>query len=254
MNLLEIEHLTMRFGGLTAVQDFNLSMEKGEIVGLIGPNGSGKSTVFNIISGFYNPTKGKVTFSGKNITGFRPDRVTANGVARIFQNSRLFRTLSAIDNVLVSTHFRLKASPFSAVIHAPGYKRQEKQFMQDTMALMEGMGLTPYLNEPAGKLPYGLQRRLEVARALATRPKLLLLDEPATGMTIEEAREMMNFILQIRGDFDLTILLIEHTMAVVMGSCPRILVLNYGKTIAEGTPTHIQNHPDVIQAYLGDDS
>ncbi len=251
MSLLDIDHLTMRFGGLTAVSDFDLSMEKGEIVGLIGPNGSGKTTVFNMLSGFYRATEGQIYFDGRKITGLRPDQVTASGIARIFQNNRLFRNLSVFDNVMVGCHLRLRSTPVGAVLRLPGYVREEKTAYDETMALLAGLGLSEFLTEPAGKLPFGLQRKLEVARALATKPKLLLLDEPATGMSPEETSDMMGFILKVRKDFDLTIFLIEHTMRVVMGCCSRMLVLNYGKTIARGCPDEIQSNPDVIQAYLG---
>ena len=251
MTLLTIERLTMRFGGLTAVSDFNLNMEHGEIVGLIGPNGSGKTTVFNMVSGFYKPTEGQIDFGGENITGLRPDQVTASGIARIFQNNRLFRELTVFDNVMIGTHYRIRSSALAAILRLPSYMKEEKAAYEEAMSLLEGLGLASYVDEPAGKLPFGLQRRLEVARALSTKPKLLLLDEPATGMSSEETAEMMDFILKIREDYDLTIFLIEHTMPVVMGCCPRIFVLNYGKTIAQGTPDEIQGNREVIEAYLG---
>ena len=251
MNTLEIEHLTMRFGGLVAVSDFNLRLEKGHIVGLIGPNGSGKTTVFNVITGFYRPTEGRLTLEGKQITGLSPDRITARGLTRIFQNSRVFRELSVFDNVMVGDHLRMGSNPFSAIVGMPGYIAHEKRAVDQTMSLLEGLGLIEYINEKAGALPYGLQRKLEVARALSTRPKVLLLDEPATGMTSEETTEMMNFILGVRETYDLTILLIEHHMQVIMGICEHIIVLNYGKTIASGQPSEIQNNREVIDAYLG---
>jgi branched-chain amino acid transport system ATP-binding protein len=249
--MLQIEHLTMRFGGLVAVSDFNLTLEKGRIVGLIGPNGSGKTTVFNVITGFYKPTEGHLMLNGEEITGLTPDRITARGLTRIFQNSRVFRELSVFDNVMVGDHLRMKSNPFAAVVGMPGYLAHEKRAVDQSMSLLEGLGLIQYVNEKAGALPYGLQRKLEVARALSTQPKVLLLDEPATGMTAEESSEMINFILGVRDTYDLTILLIEHHMRVVMGICEQILVLNYGKTIARGTPAEIQNNTEVIDAYLG---
>lgn len=251
MSVLEIDSLTMRFGGLTAVSDFCLILEKGELVGLIGPNGSGKTTVFNMITGFYKPTEGKIILNGAEIAGLRPDQVAALGIARIFQNSRLFRELTVLDNVLIGHHLRLRSSPFGAVLRLPGYAREERQALDEATTLLEGLGLADQLGEIAGSLPYGLQRKLEVARALATKPSLLLLDEPATGMSAEETAEMMEFILKVRDDFEMTILLIEHHMGVVMGICERMLVLNYGKTIAKGSPEEIQNNAEVIEAYLG---
>lgn len=251
MNILKIDHLTMRFGGLVAVSDFNLSLEKGKIFGLIGPNGSGKTTVFNVITGFYKPTEGSIKLDGHKITGLTPDRITKLGLARIFQNSRVFRDLTVLDNVLIGDHLRLKSSPFEAVIRTQRYIGEEKYAYDQTMTLLEGLGLAHLVNEKAGALPYGLQRKLEVARALSTHPKVLLLDEPATGMSAEETTEMINFILGVRKDFDLTILLIEHHMRVVMGICEEIKVLNYGKTIARGTADEIQNNQKVITAYLG---
>ena len=251
MSVLNVDNLTMRFGGLVAVSEFNLALEKGEIVGLIGPNGSGKTTIFNTITGFYTPTLGKIFLDGTEITGLRPDRVTFFGLARIFQNSRVFRNMSVFDNVMISYHLRLRSNPLAAIARTPGYVKQENEARDQTMALLKGLGLIGYVDERAGSLPYGLQRKLEVARALATKPKVLLLDEPATGMSAEETTEMIDFILRVREDFDLTIFLIEHHMQVVMGICHRIMVLNYGQTIANGIPDEIKNNPRVIEAYLG---
>jgi branched-chain amino acid transport system ATP-binding protein len=251
MSVLELRHVTMRFGGLVAVDDFNLKLENGELVGLIGPNGSGKTTVFNMITGFYKPSEGHIFLGDKEITGLRPDQITALGMARIFQNSRLFKDLPVFDNVMIGHHLRLRSSWLGAIVHTPGYASEQRAAYDETMTLLTGLGLAPYVRERAGSLPYGLQRKLEVARALSTRPRLLLLDEPATGMSLEETSEMMNFILRLRKDFDLTILLIEHTMRVVMGLCSRMTVLSYGKTIANGTPAEIQSNARVIDAYLG---
>ena len=251
MNLLNIKNLKMQFGGLVAVDDFNLELEEGKIFGLIGPNGSGKTTVFNIITGFYKPTDGHIFLDGKEITGLTPDRITVLGLTRIFQNSRIFRNLTVFDNVMIGDHLRLKSSPLEAVMRTPRYSREEKEAYQRAMDLLEGLGLIEYVNEISGSLPYGLQRKLEVARALSTKPKVLLLDEPATGLSSEETREMIDFILGVRKDFDLTIFIIEHHMAVIMDICEYILVLNYGKTIAVGNPKQIQNNKEVIDAYLG---
>lgn len=253
MNIFNIKNLTMQFGGLTAVSDFNLELEQGKIVGLIGPNGSGKTTVFNVITGFYKPTKGNIHLDGREITALRPDQITGLGLTRIFQNSRVFRKLSVLDNVLIGDHLRLESPWPAAIARTPGYVQYEKKSIQTAHTLLEGLGLIDYVNEMAGELPYGLQRKLEVARALSTQPKVLLLDEPATGMSAEETTEMIDFILDVKKDFGLTILLIEHHMRVVMGICEHIVVLNYGKTIATGNPDEISNNKKVIDAYLGTD-
>lgn len=251
MSLLELEGVGKKFGGLTALSDFNLSLAPGELVGLIGPNGAGKTTVFNLITGVYKPTEGRIVFNGKDITGLRPDLITRCGIARTFQNIRLFGSLSVLENVLVANHLRLRSNPLEAVIRWGRYGAEEREMVAYSQSLLEAVGLAHLAQEQASSLPYGQQRRLEIVRALATKPKLLLLDEPAAGMNPAEARELMDFIRQIRKDFDLTILLIEHHMRVVMGICERILVLDYGLTIAEGSPAEIQKNQKVITAYLG---
>lgn len=250
--VLTLDNIGIRFGGLVAVSDFHLEIQKGELVGLIGPNGAGKTTVFNIVTGQYEPTAGRVFFEGQDITGWRPDRVAGAGIARTFQNVRLFTGLSVLDNVLVSQHLRLRSSFASAAFRLPNYVKEDEQMRATAAELLERLELLPYASELAGSLPYGQQRRLEIARALATRPRLLLLDEPAAGMNPEETTRLMKFICKIRDEFDLTVFLIEHDMRLVMGICERIRVIDYGVSIAEGTAGEIQRDPKVIAAYLGE--
>ena len=251
MNILKVDHITIRFGGLTAVSNFYLNLKEGELVGLIGPNGAGKTTVFNMLTGAYKPTKGKIYFNGKDITKKRVDQITTLGMARTFQNIRLFTNLSVIDNVMVGCHLRIKSSVLNAVFYLHKYSQEEDEIREEAKQLLEEVNLEKLKDNLAGGLPYGQQRKLEIARALATRPRLLLLDEPAAGMNPHETKNLMSFIQEIQDKFKLTIILIEHDMKVVMGICKRILVLDYGITIAEGNPIEIQHNPEVIKAYLG---
>lgn len=248
---LKIDSLTKQFGGLTAVKDFNLELNRGEIIALIGPNGAGKTTAFNMITGVYAPTKGNVYFKGKEITGLRPDRITKLGVARTFQNIRLFKELSVLDNVLIANHLNLKSNLFEAVFRLARYKNESKEMLDKSINLLDKLGLVDLKDEKSSSLPYGQQRRLEIARALATEPEILLLDEPAAGMNPRETRDLTEFIRQLKHDFDLSIFMIEHHMNVVMDISERIYVLDYGITIAQGSPYEIQNNRRVIEAYLG---
>jgi len=251
MSILKADHISMQFGGLTAVSNFYLNVKEGELVGLIGPNGAGKTTVFNMLTGVYKPTKGKIYFDNQEINRKKVDEITALGMARTFQNIRLFTNLSVLDNVMVGCHLRLKSSVLNAIFRFPEYLQEEDEIKKEAKELLKEVNLEKLENNLAGGLPYGQQRKLEIARALATRPKLLLLDEPAAGMNPQETKELMSFIQEIQDKFKLTIILIEHDMKVVMGICKRILVLDYGKTIAEGNPIEIQHNPEVIKAYLG---
>ena len=249
--VLDVRNLGIDFGGLTAVDEFHVTIGQTEIAGLIGPNGAGKTTIFNLITGVYQPTRGCVLVKGVDIKGKSVSQVNRMGVARTFQNIRLFTQMTALDNVKVGMHHDIKTGFLSCLFRLPGFNKAEKEADAKAMELLRFMGLAEVANVPAGSLPYGIQRRLEIVRALATNPSVLLLDEPAAGMNPSETAELMELIRRIRDTFHIAILLIEHDMNLVMGVCETIAVVNYGKIIAKGTPDQIQNNPAVIEAYLG---
>ena len=250
-DMLSVKGLSISFGGLKAVNNFAINIEKGQLYGLIGPNGAGKTTIFNLLTGVYKPDTGTILLDGQNLTGKSTTDINKAGIARTFQNIRLFKELSVIDNIKVGLHESMKYNLASSLIRLPNYWKEEKKCTERAFELLDIFHMADLANVPAGSLPYGAQRRLEIMRALATSPKLLLLDEPAAGMNPSETAELTETIRRIRDEFNIAVLLIEHDMSLVMGICEGIAVLNFGRIIAKGTPDEIRNNPQVIEAYLG---
>lgn len=250
--ILEVNNLSISFGGLRAVDDFNVTIYEGELYGLIGPNGAGKTTAFNLLTGVYKPNEGIIRLDGKDITGLKTIDINKAGIARTFQNIRLFKDLTVLDNVKAGLHNIYSYSTLAAILRLPSYFKVEKEMNEKAMELLKVFDLDKSADLKASQLPYGKQRKLEIARALATNPKLLLLDEPAAGMNPNETKELMDTISFIRKEFKMTILLIEHDMKLVSGICERLTVLNFGRVLAEGTTSDVLNNPEVITAYLGE--
>ncbi len=254
MPLLDVKDISITFGGLAAVSDFSMQMGDNDLFGLIGPNGAGKTTVFNMLTGVYTPSTGKVLFNGESIAGLKPYNITKKKIARTFQNIRLMKALTVLDNVKVSYSYQTRYSLASSILRLPGFFREEAEVEKRSLDILKIFHLEDKKDEYAANLPYGEQRRLEIARALATGPKLLLLDEPAAGMNPQETQELMDLIRWIRKEFHVSVLLIEHDMRLVMGLCENIIVLDYGKIIAEGPPSVIKSNRKVIEAYLGEEA
>ena len=252
MAMLDVKNLSISFGGLKAVDDFSITIEKGQLYGLIGPNGAGKTTIFNLLTGVYKPDGGRILLDGKDITGHKAIQINQAGIARTFQNIRLFKELSVLDNVKVGLHYHHKYSTLSGILRLPSYYKVEKEMDERAMELLKVFDLDKEFDYKASNLPYGKQRKLEIARALATEPKLLLLDEPAAGMNPNETAELMKTIRFVRDHFDMTVLLIEHDMKLVSGICERLTVLNFGHMLAEGPTSEVLSNPEVIKAYLGE--
>lgn len=252
MALLDVQNLSISFGGLRAVDNFNLEIQQGELYGLIGPNGAGKTTVFNLLTGVYKPTEGRIFLDGEDITGKKTIDINKAGIARTFQNIRLFKEQTVLDNVKIGLHNRYKYSTIEGILRLPGYFRTEKKMNEEAMGLLEVFDLADAAETLSCNLPYGKQRKLEIARALATNPKLLLLDEPAAGMNPNETLELMNTIHFVRDEFKMTILLIEHDMKLVSGICEKLTVLNFGRVLTQGVTSEVLSNPEVVKAYLGE--